>query len=120
MEHGRPASPRRKQPPAVPASGTFTSMSTDRRRFWSRFALAGPVAFVCATLLMAGGALWLPGGRAEIDNLVLPIVLFPAIWAGVFFYAMLDRRIGRAWLILAGLSVVHAGMIATHVIGTQA
>lgn len=95
-------------------------MSTDRRRFWSRFALAGPMAFLCAALLMAGGALWLPTGPAQIDNLVLPIVLFPAIWAGVFFYAMLDRRIGRAWAVLGALSVLHAGMIALHVMRTQA
>lgn len=93
---------------------------SNRRRFWSRFALAGPMAFVCASLLMAGGALWLPGGRAQIDNLVLPIVLFPAIWACVFFYAMLDRRIGRAWAVLGGLCVLHAAMIAVHVMGTQA
>ncbi len=95
-------------------------MTSPRRRFWSRFALAGPMTFICAALLMAGGALWLPKGNAQIDNLVLPIVLFPAIWAGVFFYAMLDRRMGRAWLVLGGLSALHAVLIAVHVIRSQA
>jgi hypothetical protein len=83
-----------------------------RRRLWVRVLLAGPVVFVCAGLVMAGGALWLPKGAAQIDNLVLPIVLFPAIWAVLFFYACLDRRLGRAFAVVGSLAAVHAAMIA--------
>lgn len=90
-----------------------------RRRFWSRFALAGPVVFLCAALVMCGGALWLPKGAAQIDNLVMPIVLFPAIWAGLFFYAYLDRRLARAWAVIGGLSLVHLAVIGLYVMQTM-
>lgn len=84
-----------------------------RSRRWIRIALAGPGAVVVALVVMAGMALWLPGGAAGIDNLVLPLILAPLIWAGLFFHACLDRRIGRVALIAVGLFVVHAGLI-TH------
>lgn len=82
-----------------------------RRRFWARVLLAGPLVFVCAGLVMAGGALWLPAGPARIDNLVLPIVLFPAIWAALFFYTSLDRRLGRAYAVTLALCAANAVMI---------
>ncbi|ULQ47458.1 hypothetical protein JN531_004045 [Flagellatimonas centrodinii] len=81
---------------------------------WPRWLLAGPVVFAVAGLVMAGGALWVPTGPAQIDNIVLPIVLFPAIWAVLFFYASLDRRLGRAYAIVLGLGLVHAVMITVH------
>ncbi|WP_240433604.1 hypothetical protein [Solimonas sp. K1W22B-7] len=89
------------------------------RRFWSRFALAGPVTFLCAALVMCGGALWLPKGTAQIDNLVMPIVLFPAIWAALFFYAYLDRSLARAWAVIGGLSLLHAAVIGIYVMQTM-
>lgn len=95
-------------------------MSVERRRLWSRIALAGPVVFVCAALVMCGGALWLPEGAAQIDNIVVPIVLFPAIWAALFFYACLDRRLGRAWGVIGGLSVAHIALLAVHMTSTGA
>lgn len=83
-------------------------------RFWARVLLAGPFAFACAGLVMAGGALWLPRGPAQIDHLVLPIVLFPAIWAATFFYACLDRRLARAYVVVTGLSALHGALIAAR------
>lgn len=87
-----------------------------RRAFWSRVALAGPVVFVCAALVMCGGALWLPKGPAQINNIVLPIVLFPGIWAALFFYACLDRHLVRAWAVMGALSLLHAAAILVHVL----
>jgi len=95
-----------------------TAATSSRAAWWSRFALAGPAVFVCAALVMAGGALWLPKGAAQIDNLVLPIVLFPAIWAALFFYACLDRRLRRAWAVIGGLALLHAAAIARHMLGS--
>jgi hypothetical protein len=77
-----------------------------------RIALAGPGAVVVALVVMAGMALWLPGGAAGIDNLVLPLVLAPLIWAGLFFHACLDRRLSRVAIIAFGLLVIHGGLIA--------
>ncbi|HEY0974159.1 MAG TPA: hypothetical protein VGE57_06670 [Solimonas sp.] len=90
-----------------------------RRAFWWRVVLAGPLVFICAALVMSGGALWLPKGPAQIDNIVLPIVLFPAIWAAFFFYACLDRRLGRAYAVIGGLSLLHVAMIAAHLLASR-
>ncbi|MFT3966200.1 MAG: hypothetical protein QM690_09985 [Sphingobium sp.] len=83
-----------------------------RSRHWVRIALAGPGAVIVALVMMAGMALWLPGGAAGIDNLVLPLVLVPLLWAGLFFHACLDRRLARVALVAFGLFVVHAGLVA--------
>lgn len=85
-----------------------------RRAFWLRVLLAGPLAFVCATLVMAGGALWLPKGAAQIDNLLLPILLFPAIWATLFFYACLAHSLRRAYLAIAAIGLSQLAMIGIH------
>lgn len=87
-------------------------MATTMRR-WSRTLLAGPVVFATAAAVMAGGAVWVPRGAADIDNIVLPIVLFPAIWAALFFYACLDRRLLRAWLTTIALLLVSAALVAS-------
>lgn len=87
-------------------------MSATSRR-WVRIAFAGPGAVLIALVVMAGMALWLPGGAAGIDNLVLPLLLAPLIWAGLFFHACLDPRLGRVAIIALGLLLIHAGFI-TH------
>jgi hypothetical protein len=87
-----------------------------RPRLWPRIVLAGPLAFIAAGLIMGGGALWLPEGPAKIDNLLLPIVLFPAIWALVFFYACLDRRIGRAYAVVLAAALLNAALIALNLL----
>jgi hypothetical protein len=86
----------------------------------SRGVLAGPVVFLAAAAVMAGGAVWIPGGAASIDNIVLPIVLFPAIWAALFFYACLDRRLLRAWLVTLALLGINAALIASEFAGKGA
>lgn len=91
------------QPPPLP-----------RRRRWARVLLAGPVAIIVALTLLAGMPLWLPGGAAGIDNLVIPLVLAPLIWAGLFFHACLDRSLARVALVAALLFLVHGGLIASR------
>lgn len=92
-------------------------MSPQRVRQWSRGLLAGPVCFAASAAAMAGGVLWIPKGDAQIDNLILPMVLFPAIWAIVFFYACLDRNLLRAWGVTLALLLANAAMIAAHLHG---
>lgn len=83
-----------------------------RTRKWIRIGFAGPGAAIAAVAVMAGMALWLPRGSAGIDNLVLPLVLFPLIWSALFFHACLDSRLGRVALVACGLFVLHAGLVA--------
>ena len=60
---------------------------------------------------MAGMALWLPGGAADIDNLVLPLVLVPLIWSMLFFHACLDSRLVRVTGLSLVLLTVHGGLV---------
>lgn len=77
-----------------------------------RWVLCGPCAFLLAVLLMMGAAHWVPEGAARVDNIVLPVALFPLIWAGVFFYALAEDHLGRAVLVIGGLTVGHVGLLA--------
>ena len=80
-------------------------------RKWIRIGFAGPGAVTVSIVVMAGMALWLPGGAARIDNLVLPLVLFPLIWAGLFFHACLDGRLSRVAIVALGLLTLHGGLV---------
>ena len=83
-------------------------------RKWVRIAFAGPGAVIVTIAVIAGMAIWLPGGMAGIDNLVLPLVLMPLIWAALFFHACLDRRLGRVAIVALGLLVVNASLVANR------
>jgi len=83
-----------------------------RSRRWMRVGLAGPGAAIVALVVMAGMTAWLPPGAAGIDNLVVPLVLLPLIWALLFFHACLDRRLGRVAIVAIGLLAVHGGLVA--------
>ncbi|WP_336967399.1 hypothetical protein [Sphingobium aromaticiconvertens] len=87
-----------------------------RRRLWIRVVLAGPVAILVALTLLAGMPLWLPGGAAGIDNLALPLIFAPLIWAGLFFHACLDRSLMRVALVAAALFLVHGGLVASRLL----
>lgn len=83
-----------------------------RTQKWIRIGFAGPGAVIVALVVMAGMTLWLPRGAGGIDNLIVPLVLVPLIWAILFFHACLDRRLGRVALLAIGLFVLHAGLLA--------
>lgn len=83
-------------------------------RLWLRILLAGPGAIIVALMLLAGMPLWLPGGAAGIDNLVIPLVLAPLIWAALFFHACLDHSLARVALVAGALFLVHGGLVATR------
>ena len=82
-------------------------------RFW----LAGPVAFILAVLVMLGMAIWFPGGAAGLNNVVLPLIAFPLIWAVIFFYAYLDRNTKRVALAFSCIALVHAVLLIAHFTG---
>ncbi len=79
-------------------------------RFW----LAGPGAFVLALLVLLGMAVWFPKGPANLNNIALPMMGFPLIWAVLFFYAYLDRRPSRVSWIFAGLAAAHLALLINH------
>lgn len=81
-----------------------------------RALLMGPFVFVAACLTMAGGALWLPHGSAQVNHLVLPVVLFPLLWTGLFLYSCLDARLLRAYAVVGLLTVINAAMLVWHLL----
>ena len=89
-------------------------------RTWGRILLAGPGAIVVALVTMAGMTRWLPGGAAGIDNVVLPLVLAPLIWASLFFYACLDPKVSRVAIVSGVLLVVHGALVASAFAGGDA
>lgn len=95
----------------IGATASVNQMSPQRRK-WIRIGFAGPGAVTVALVVMAGMTLWLPRGAAGIDNLVIPLVLVPLIWALLFFHACLDSRLSRVAAIALSLFAVHAGLVA--------
>ena len=91
-----------------------SSVSTGRRRLWLRVALAGPWTMAASVITMAGMAAWLPAGAALVDNLILPLVAYPLIWAFFFFWACLDGNLGRAALVSFAVTGLHAALLLHH------
>ena len=98
-------------------SDTTETLPNGKRRTWARVVLAGPVTVIVALTLLAGMPLWLPGGAAGIDNLVVPLVFAPLIWAALFFHACLDRSLGRVALVAGALFLVHGALVASSFMG---
>lgn len=88
------------------------------RRALMRGVLAGPLGFVCAWLLMAGAALYLPGGAAGIDNIVFPILLFPLFWCALLLYGLLEPKLLRGYALVLLLGSSHGALIASHLMSS--
>lgn len=92
--------------------------STSVRYLWSgRFWLAGPITLIISIFIMAAMSLWFPEGEAGINHLVFPLVLFPLIWALVFFYVVLEPRAKRAGLVMLLLFFANGLPVIASVLG---
>ncbi|RKQ72383.1 hypothetical protein [Oceanibaculum indicum] len=93
------------------ASSTHTGGGwlTPRRTRWL---LGGPMAILIAILAMGAMPLWFPVGAAGVDHLIFPLILFPALWAIPFFYAILAENLRRATLVMTGIAILNAAGIA--------
>lgn len=77
----------------------------------TRWILAGPVTIIAAILIMAGMAFWIPAGEAKLNNIAIPIIILPIIWALCFFYACLEENLPRAVLIMSVLVLGHLVLV---------
>jgi putative effector of murein hydrolase LrgA (UPF0299 family) len=50
---------------------------------------------------------WVPKGSGGVDHIAFPLFFLPAIWAVIFFYALLDRSLVRIAIIMAVVAVIH-------------
>lgn len=98
-------------PPAP--SGPLASIAAviEARPLLTRWLLAGPLALVLAVATLAAMPLWLPAGRAGIDNIALPVLLTPLIWAVPFFYACLAENLPRAAMVMLSLTLAQGAAI---------
>jgi hypothetical protein len=78
-----------------------------RLQAWLRALLAGPCALALTTLIIAVMPFWVPKGSAGVDHIALPLFFMPAIWGSIFFYALLDRSLGRVAIVMTVVAVVH-------------
>ena len=74
------------------------------------------LAFVFAVIVTAGGSLYLPQGPAKVDQIAIPIIVFPGVWIarGIALFVAKHRR--RVWLIVGGLTAAHVVTITVHML----
>lgn len=84
---------------------------------WPRIFLVGPLVFLSAFLAVCGASVYLPAGPARIDNVAIPLVLFPAIWALLFFYSYLDSRLIRAYTLVLLVLGANLALVLLHISG---
>lgn len=83
----------------------------------TRWLLAGPGALLAALATMAAMPVWLPGGAAGIDDIALPILLTPLLWAIPFFYACLEENLPRGVAVTLTAILAQAALAATALAG---
>lgn len=84
---------------------------------WARITLVGPLVFCSAFVTICAASVWWPAGPARIDNVAIPLVLFPALWAGLFFYSYLTPHLARAYGLVLSLLLLNTGLIAWQLTG---
>lgn len=89
------------------AAAKSSVSSRGRLHPWLRGLLAGPGALLLTALVIAVMPSWVPKGNAGVDHIAFPLFFMPAIWGVLFFYALLDRSLGRVAIVMTVLAVVH-------------
>jgi hypothetical protein len=82
-------------------------------RFW----LTGPATLFVSLLVMLGMAVWFPPGAGNVNNIMMPLVMFPLIWAVLFFYTYLTNNMRKAWWLLLALFIVNSAILAVQFLG---
>lgn len=75
-------------------------ISSVRRDLILRWVCALPLTLAAAVLTMASTPLWFPKGVAGIDHLIFAIMLFPAFWAIYVFYALIEPKPVRGFIVM--------------------
>ena len=89
------------------AAANSSTAEPGSRHVWLRALLAGPCALGLTALIIAVMPFWVPKGSGGVDHIALPLFFMPAIWGLIFFYALLDRSLGRVAIIMTVIAVVH-------------
>lgn len=89
------------------AAANSSTAESGRLQPWLRALLAGPCSLGLTALIIAVMPFWVPKGGGGVDHIALPLFFMPAIWGFIFFYALLDRSLGRVAIIMAVIAIVH-------------
>ncbi|MEM9329923.1 MAG: hypothetical protein AAGA53_01280 [Pseudomonadota bacterium] len=79
----------------------------------TRWILAGPITIIASIVIMAGMAFWIPAGEAKLNNIAIPIIVLPIIWAFCFFYVCIEENLPRAVLIMTAIIVSHIMLVTS-------
>lgn len=82
-----------------------------------RFLLAGPATLLVSLLVMLAMAVWFPPGAGNVNNIMMPLFMFPLIWAVLFFYTYLTNNLRKAWWSLLALFMVNSVILAVQFLG---
>jgi hypothetical protein len=78
----------------------------------TRWLLAGPGAVILGLVTMCAMTIWLPAGAGGINNIAIPIILTPLLWAVPFFYATLEPNLERATAVFVAATLAQGLMLA--------
>ena len=81
---------------------------------WPRIILAGPWTLLASFIVMASMATWIPAGEAKVDNIMIPMVLFPFIWALMFFHAALSTNLKQATIVNLAVTFTCITLLVVH------
>ena len=84
----------------VSKNNKSTFKAIKRRHF-----LACVVALITAVIIIPGMTTYLPFHMNE--QILLPIMLFPIIWVGLFMYAYLAEHVWQPFAVMLLLSISH-------------
>ncbi|MEP4891922.1 MAG: hypothetical protein ABJV04_18010 [Aliiglaciecola sp.] len=83
------------------------------KRFW----LSGPATLAVSLLFMLAMAAWFPPGIGNVNNIMMPLYMFPLIWAILFFYTYLTADLQKAQWILGALFIANTAILAFQFLG---
>lgn len=83
----------------------------NQRSLRTRWIAAGPLALFMAILSMASLPYIWPPGEGGVDHLVMPVVLFPFIWAVLIVLPLLPEKPGKLFLVYCVTIIVELALL---------
>ena len=63
---------------------------------------------------MLGMAVWFPPGIGMVNNIIMPLILFPLLWAVSFFYAYMSRRLKLVGMVFFVVLMAQGALFFAH------
>jgi hypothetical protein len=82
-----------------------------------RHLMACLLALMTAVVMIPGMTTYLPFAMEE--QILIPIMLFPFIWAGLFIYAYMAEKAWQPFVVMLVILASHAGLSVMALSGAQ-